>query len=219
MRDKPGVAGAARGKIQFVKLLVFSDIHADYAQLEKHMAAEADAYVAAGDLTSWGRGLDRCGQILAKRAGRVWVLPGNHESERQIADFVRSFGLAEFHGRSFEADGFQVAGLGYSNPTPFHTPGEYSEDELARRLAPFAGLEPLVLICHCPPFGTDLDCVRPGVHAGSRSVREFIERRQPALFISGHIHEAAGREMQLGRTLCYSVGKQGRLIDFATLKK
>lgn len=206
-------------KWQFVKLLVFSDIHADYTALERHMAVEADAYVAAGDLTSWGRGLDRCGEILAKRAGRVYVLPGNHESERQIADFARSFGLSEFHGRSFAADGYHVAGLGYSNPTPFHTPGEYSEDEMARRLAPFAGLERLVLICHCPPFGTGLDCVRPGVHAGSHAVREFIERHQPALFISGHIHEAEGREMLLGATRCFSAGKRGRLLDFATLNE
>jgi Icc-related predicted phosphoesterase len=34
-----------------------------------------------------------------------------------------------------------VAGLGYSNPTPFNTPGEYSEKELAARLAGFAGAD------------------------------------------------------------------------------
>ena len=43
--------------------------------------------------------------------------------------------------------GKTVAALGYSNPTPFNTPGEYSEQELAERLAPFAGIAPLVLIC------------------------------------------------------------------------
>ncbi len=202
-----------------VKLLVFSDIHGDYAALERQMAVEADYYIAAGDLTNWGRDLDRSGEILRSRADRVRVLPGNHESEAQIAAFARKFGLTDFHGRSFEAGGFHVAGLGYSSPTPFNTPGEYSEGEIAQRLAPFAALSPLILICHCPPAGTALDRVREGVHAGSRSVREFIEKHQPAAFFSGHIHEAAGATVQMGATRCFSPGKRGFLFDSATLER
>ena len=34
---------------------------------------------------------------------------------------------------------YHVAGLGYSSPTPFDTPGEYSEDQFAARLGRFAG--------------------------------------------------------------------------------
>jgi uncharacterized protein len=206
-------AGAA------LKLLVFSDIHTDYAALERQVAIEADHYVAAGDLTSWGRGLDRCGEILEKRGDRVRVLPGNHESDREIAAFAQKFGLIDFHGRSFEADGFWVAGLGYSNPTPFNTPGEYSEAEIARRLEPFAGLAPLILICHCPPLGTALDRVREGVHIGSRSIREFIEKHQPVMFFSGHAHEAEGAEIHMGRTHCFNPGKRGYLLDSDTLEK
>ena len=196
-----------------MKLLVFSDIHGDTAALERLMEREADHYIAAGDLTSWGRGLDRCGEILRRRGHRVWVLPGNHESEQQIAEFCARFGLREFHGRTFEEDGWRVAGLGYSNPTPFHTPGEYSEDELARRLEPFAGLDPLILICHAPPLDTPLDRIGKGKHAGSRSVREFIERRQPAWFVCGHIHEAEGVQTTLGRTRAVNAGRPGYLID------
>ncbi|HOK45966.1 MAG TPA: metallophosphoesterase [Bryobacteraceae bacterium] len=200
-----------------MKLLVFSDIHGDVASLQRLMAVEADHYVAAGDLSSWGRGLDRCGEVLRSRAGRVWVLPGNHESAEQIAEFCRKFGLNDFHGKTFEAEGYNVAGLGYSSPTPFHTPGEYSEEELARRLAPFAGLAPLILVCHCPPFGTSLDRVREGLHAGSRSVKLFIDRHQPAHFFCGHIHEAEGVQEQLGKTYCVNAGKRGYLLDLAKM--
>jgi Icc-related predicted phosphoesterase len=198
---------------------VFSDIHGDYAALERLMQMEADCYIAAGDLTSWGRGLPRAGEILRQRAGRVRVLPGNHESDKQIAEFAREYGLEDFHGKSFEAEGCHVAGLGYSNPTPFNTPGEYSEEEIAQRLEPFAGLAPLILICHCPPLGTDLDRVREGVHAGSRAVREFLEKHQPAMFFSGHIHEAEGTRAQIGKTLCFSPGKRGYLFDSDILKQ
>jgi Icc-related predicted phosphoesterase len=196
-----------------VKLLIFSDIHADYAALERAMETEADLYFAAGDMVNWARGLDRVGPILQKRAPNVYVLPGNHESESDIARLCTDFRLNNFHGAILEVNGYQVAGLGYSNPTPFNTPGEYSETELAKRLSKFAGLAPLVLICHCPPKGTTLDRIRESIHGGSTAVAEFIEKYQPEYFFCGHIHEAAGVETTIGKTRCWNVGKKGYLLE------
>lgn len=196
-----------------MKLLVFSDIHGDRAALGRLMEMEADYYVAAGDLTSWGRDLDGCGPILRRRADKAYVLPGNHESSAAITAFCETYGLHALHGQSFEAQGYHVAGLGYSNPTPFNTPGEYTEAELGHRLAAFAGLKPLILICHCPPFRTALDRVREGLHAGSTAVAEFIREHQPEVFVSGHIHEAAGASVTIGATRAYSAGPGGCLIE------
>ncbi len=196
-----------------MKLLIFSDIHSNHQALEKLMAVEADYYVAAGDLVNWGRGLEACGKILNQRAGKVYVLPGNHESEAQIASFCAQFGFRNFHGQTLEIGKYHVAGLGYSSPTPFHTPGEYSEAELAARLAHFEKLNPLVLICHAPPFETALDRIRDGVHGGSRSIRDFIDRQQPERFFCGHIHEAEGAEITIGKTKAVNVGKRGYLLE------
>ncbi len=182
------------------------------------MEIEADYYFAAGDLSNWGRGLDAIGEVLALRGNRVYVLPGNHESEQHIEHLCLGYGLNPFHGRAFDAGGYHMAGLGYSTPTPFHTPGEYPEEEMARRLAPFSALNSLVLICHSPPWGTELDRMGRSDHAGSHAVREFIERHEPVLFFCGHIHEAHGRRALLGRTQAYNTGKQGVLIDFDRLK-
>jgi uncharacterized protein len=201
-----------------MKLLVFSDIHGDYHALERLMEVDADHYVAAGDLTSWGRGLERCGDIMQRRGERVHVLPGNHESAELTGALCAKFGLRHFHGQSFQSEGLHVAGLGYSTPTPFNTPGEYSEEEMAQHLGSFAALKPLILICHCPPHGTPLDRVREGVHAGSRAVLRFIEEHQPEWFFSGHIHEAAGTATQMGRTRGISAGPKGYLLDSAKLK-
>lgn len=195
------------------RALIFSDIHNDARALTKLMATEADYYFAAGDLVSWERGLDQMGEIMQPRADRVYVLPGNHESEQDIARLCARFGFVNFHGASIETAGVHVAGLGYSNPTPFDTPGEYSEEELAARLLKFAGLKPLVLICHAPPLDTPLDRVRGGLHAGSRSVREFIEKYQPIHFFCGHIHEAEGVSMKIGETQARNVGKKGYLLE------
>ena len=196
-----------------MKLLVFSDIHNDWRTLERLLATEADYYIAAGDQITWARGIERCGEILRTRGDKVYVLPGNHESAEQVAGMCARYGLHDFHERHFQVGKWHVAGLGYSTPTPFNTPGEYTEPQMADRLRRFAELEPLVLVCHAPPHGTELDCIRLGLHAGSRAVREFIDQYQPAHFFCGHIHEAEGREIRLGETVARNVGKAGYLLE------
>jgi Icc-related predicted phosphoesterase len=236
-----------------VRALIFSDIHNDAKALEKLMDIDADYYFAAGDLVSWARGLDKMGEIMKRRAGRVYVLPGNHESEQDIAAFCSRFGFVNFHGKSFAVDGAgektnreaaktkatRFAGLGYSSPTPFNTPGEYTEEELASRLGQLASRnspaaesptpdsptlsvsgpvivpEPDldVLICHAPPLNTALDRIREGLHGGSRAVREYIDKYQPRYFFCGHIHEAEGVVIQMGATRAQNVGKHGYLLE------
>ena len=195
------------------KLLIFSDIHNDWKTLESILSVEVDFYISAGAQVTWGKGLDRCGQILKTRGDKVWVLPGNHESASQIAGLCEQYGLNDFHRRHFTAGAWRVAGLGYSSPTPFDTPGEYTEPQIASYLAPFADLHPLVLVCHAPPHGTALDRVRPGLHAGSTAVRDFIERSQPAHFFCGHIHEAEGVAIEMGQTRADNVGKKAYLLE------
>ncbi|HKE21921.1 MAG TPA: metallophosphoesterase [Bryobacteraceae bacterium] len=195
------------------KLLIFSDIHNDWNTLERLMETEADYYIAAGDQLTWSKGEVRCGEILSRRADKVYVLPGNHESAEQIGGLCARFGLHNLHGRHIEVGRWQVAGLGYSNPTPFNTPGEYSELQIGERLQRFADLDPLVLICHAPPHDTALDQIRPGLHAGSRAVREFIDKWQPPYFFCGHIHEAEGVQVKLGKTWAKNVGKPGYLLE------
>jgi Icc-related predicted phosphoesterase len=44
-------------------------------------------------------------------------------------------------------------------------------------------------------------------------VKEFIDLQQPEHFCCGHIHEAAGREVMLGRTKAVNVGRKGYLLE------
>ncbi len=196
-----------------MKLLVFSDIHSDARALERLMGIEADYYVCAGDLVNWGRHMDAMGEILKRRAGRVFVIPGNHESDLQTEEFCAKFGLEDLHGKSVAVGDFHLAALGYSNPTPFETPGEYPEEEIERKLHAFDGLKPMIAVCHAPPFGTVLDRITNLRHAGSKAIREFLKREQPRYFFCGHIHEAAGKSEKLGVTSAMNVGKKGYLLD------
>ncbi|HEV2386200.1 MAG TPA: metallophosphoesterase [Candidatus Acidoferrales bacterium] len=196
-----------------MRILIFSDIHGDKRALESLLAQPADVYIAAGDLSVFGRGLDRSGELLRPLGQRVWVLPGNHETELENQAFCSRYGLIDFHRQVRTLGGTRWAGLGYSNPTPFDTSGEYSEDEIAEALAGFDGLAGLHLVVHFPPWGTCLDEVAPGRHAGSRVLRQWVERTQPRYLFCGHIHECAGKTDTIGSTACINVGKAGHLLE------
>jgi uncharacterized protein len=200
-----------------VKILLFSDIHGDVRALKRIVAQPADLYIAAGDLATFGKGLDRCGETLEPLGQRLWVLPGNHETHDAARAFCQRFGFVDFHRqvRPLEsAKGVtQWAGLGYSNITPFNTPGEYSEEEIGKALAAFDGIRPLYLVVHFPPFDTKLDEFAPGKHAGSPTLREWVLRERPVYLFCGHIHETAGLTDRLGSTECVNVGKHGYLME------
>ena len=200
-----------------MKLLIFSDIHGDLRSLERIAGQPADIYIAAGDLSNFGRALHRCGEVLQPLGERLWVLPGNHETCDETRAFCERFGFVDFHRRvralPSATGATQWAGLGYSNITPFNTPGEYSEDEISKALNVFDGVKPLYLVVHFPPLGTTLDEFAPGKHAGSPTLRTWVERAQPVYLFCGHIHECAGRSDRIGTTQCFNVGKQGYTLE------
>ncbi len=66
-----------------------------------------------------------------------------------------------------------------------------------------------IYVSHAPPYDTGLDLIR-NKHAGSRSLRTFIEQHQPLLTLHGHIHEAPRVSRRyaerLGQTWCVNPG-------------
>lgn len=199
-----------------MKILIFSDIHGDIGAVERIAAQPADVYIAAGDLGTFGRDLERPAEVLGPLGKRVWLLPGNHETHEQTRALCQKFGFVDFHRQVRRVESARgaiyFAGLGYSNVTPFNTPGEYSEEEIAQALAVFDGIRPLYLIVHFPPQGTKLDEFAAGKHAGSPALRAWVEREQPEYLFCGHIHETAGLTDRLGATECRNVGKQGYML-------
>ncbi|MGH9682512.1 MAG: metallophosphoesterase family protein [Candidatus Acidiferrales bacterium] len=200
-----------------MKISIFSDIHGDLRALERIIAQPAGIYIAAGDLSNFGKMLDRCGELLKPLGERVWILPGNHETHSETRSLCERYGFVDFHRqlRSLESKNgtTQWAGLGYSNITPFNTPGEYSEGEIGSALAAFEGARPLYLVVHFPPHDTHLDEFAAGKHAGSPTLRAWVDRVQPAYLFCGHIHETAGRSDRVGQTQCFNVGKQGYMFE------
>lgn len=94
------------------------------------------------------------------------------------------------------------------------TPEEHfaANPPLAELLPREAPREPLVLVCHAPPYDTHLDRLPHVDHpVGSRAVKEWILRHRPLVALHGHIHESpqvtGGILEELGGTPCINPGQ------------
>jgi Icc-related predicted phosphoesterase len=80
-------------------------------------------------------------------------------------------------------------------------------------LAALTDAEHVILVTHSPPRDTACDVVQSGAHVGSRAIRTFIERHQPPVLLSGHIHEAprvsGSHRDRVGRTVVVNPGQFG----------
>jgi Icc-related predicted phosphoesterase len=73
--------------------------------------------------------------------------------------------------------------------------------------------EKTVVVTHAPPANTKLDALENNMHVGNIDIRKEIERIQPILSISGHIHESEGKQDRIGKTLCVNPGWNGMVLD------
>jgi len=192
-----------------MKILVFADIHQDWEALKKIVAKKADLYICLGDLSNFGQGLEEAGEVLGPLKGKLLLMPGNNETWKEIKVLCQKYGFVDFHQKVIEKGGFVFTGLGYSNLTPFNTPGEVSEEEFEKALKKFQGFKNFLLFCHNPPKDSQLDLLPNGAHVGSQAIRDFLEKNQPIYLFSGHIHENEGKIQRIGKTTCFGVGKKG----------
>jgi len=173
-----------------------SDIHGgkDTILRMAETLAGADVVALAGDITHFGKDTQAREVLkpLFEHAKKVIAVPGNCDYP-EVDICIDSHGI-NLHARGTVHNGIGFIGLGGSLITPFHTPNEYTEDEVRRLLnqghSQLPSNLPLVLVSHQPPIGTTCDRISSGEHVGSIAVREFIEVHQPRVCICGHIHES-----------------------------
>jgi Icc-related predicted phosphoesterase len=167
------------------------------------------------------------GVIDTKRVMAV-VMPGNDDDfalDAVIKDY-EDRGIVFPLGKVVSIVGFETISLAHTNPTPWDTPREADERQLARMIKQeVSGLKNprgAIFNFHCPPYGTRLDLapeldknLRPLTVAGqismkpvgSKAVREAILKYKPMLGLHGHIHESYGAE-KLGETVILNPGSE-----------
>jgi len=170
---------------------------------------------------------------------KVIVSPGNDdrfiidstikESERVIYPEERVVEIDDYH---------EMISCCWSNPTPWNSPREASEDELEKKFETefnrVDNYDNLICNFHIPPYKSNLDSApkldknlrviysmgKPEfIPVGSKSLQKLIKKYEPKLGLHGHIHESAG-EKKYNKTLCLNPGSEygegilkGYLID------
>ncbi len=193
-----------------MNVVAITDIHGHthFHDSVTHAIESADLILIAGDITNFGgkREAQSILQTITVLNKNVLAVPGNCDqfSVNQI--------LAEqkynLHGEMKIIKKTVLYGIGGCKKTPFHTPQEYSESEIANLLRGFerqADARFHILVSHTPPYRTTLDKMFLGLHVGSTAIRVFIEKFQPDLVICGHIHEARGSD-KIGKTIIINPG-------------
>lgn len=177
-------------------------------------------------LVEW---LNLAGERLSGTGVRCYMMGGNDDPPEVLEVLKQARGVSDPEDHVVLLDDTcEMISCGWSNPTPWHTPRECSEEELGQRIdalmAQVKRPESTIMNLHVPPFQSGLDDA-PELDAslkvqtslgqtrfkpvGSTAVRAAIQRYQPLLGLHGHVHEAHAT-CKIGRTVCVNPGS-----DFA----
>ncbi len=180
----------------------FDELSADQEKVEKifvkHVLDMAERWVTFADEKLAGTGI------------KCFVCPGNDDMFEIDAVLESSKSITMAEGKILDLDGhYSMLSTGWSNPTPWDTHRECSEEEITEKIEAMASrvedIDRCVFNLHAPPFGSGLDeapeldeNLRPKyagrslIPVGSTAVRDAIMKYQPPLALTGHIHEGRG---------------------------
>ena len=170
-------------------------------------------------LKSW----DKIIEEKMKNSGiKVFIAPGNDDL-LEVNEVLDNFTYAiNTDSRKVTVNDHEMITLSWSNPTPWNTPRECSEDELTKKINELASkiedMEKAIFNFHVPPYGTNLDLayklskdlvpsISEMVNVGSTAVLKAIKEYQPLLGLHGHIHESRASQ-KIGRTVCVNPGSE-----------
>lgn len=211
-----------------MRLLAAADLHGDHAVyrwlVRTARDLRPDAVVLAGDLLGYPDGHGTVEQ--AQRADAAKVLAILDEMDDPVFTIMgnddwielesKKSGMRSIHGVRVELGEFNLVGYQYSLP---FIGGIFEKTEEEIR-ADLTALEPLVdqntvLVTHSPAHGI-LDLTALGNHAGSTSIKDLIDRKNPLAHIHGHIHEGFGRRGRHFNVACAG-RRRAVLIDLPAL--
>lgn len=175
------------------------------AAFKKEAHARLERWIALAD------------ERLADTDIKMYVTGGNDDPQElvDLLEASQSDHVINCEGRIVTLDDtFPMANCGYSNPTPWDTPRETDEETLEQYLEEslqgMGDFTNAIFNFHVPPYDSTLDdCpkldwstdppspvivagVAQSAPAGSHAVRNVVERHQPLLVLTGHIHESRG---------------------------
>jgi len=181
-----------------MKILVSSDIHGNVdllAQL-KQKAKDVDLVLYCGDIAKSPASaekqkldLDNLLAVLDEIECPCRFIRGNCDNFETQSEY--------YLNKEETIGGIRIIPFEDILTTPFGTFREVSEEKIAENLNKINGNNAIIL-AHQPPKGAG-DKIALGMHVGSKSVTQWIEKEKPLYWLCGHIHEANG-EYKIGET-------------------
>ncbi len=153
---------------------------------------------------------------------KMFIAPGNDdilETDDALDNFTYAINA---DNRKVSINDHEMVTLSWANHTPWDTPRECTEEELAEKIekltSQIENMEKAIFNFHIPPYGTSLDqayklskdlvpSISEIINVGSKAVLNAIKEHQPLLGLHGHIHESRGIH-KIGRTTCVNPGSE-----------
>lgn len=178
-----------------MKILLLTDIHskpeAAYEFLDEN---DVDSIIVAGDVTEFGPEslfVDTLNRF--SKYAPVYAIMGNCDPINSD-ELLDESNVTNIHNRWVKMGNTTLIGYGGSNPTPFDTPNEFSDELIYDSLIKFKDElqsdDFVILVTHAPALDTKCDKIQAGSHVGSMGVRRIIKETQPNLNLCGHVHES-----------------------------
>jgi Icc-related predicted phosphoesterase len=184
------------------------------SQIKKQIELkQPDILIIAGDVTSYFRKVSVLLE-LNELSIPVLMIRGNSDLKKVDKIVEGCSNIESLHFNIVEKESIRFIGVNGTVPLPFNSKICLNEGQVLSKLSNFM-VDNTVLVAHTPPKGV-LDRVLGKFHAGSRMLRDFLDKNQPALYLCGHIHEDPGISY-IGKTpiINCSIGRAGNgsLID------
>jgi len=203
----------------YMNIIVISDIHNDVENLltyiDKISNFDFDVIICPGDFTDINTPKGFTQEDIAKiiieelktLKKPILCVPGNMDT-KEIIDYFEKENIS-IHGKGKIIQNIGFYGYGGAK-TPFNTNIEPTEEELEKNLKnafeDVKNVKVKIQVTHNPPYGTRVDLLQNGMHVGSKIVRNIIQKENPLVAISAHIHEAKGTD-NINNTFLMNSGK------------
>ena len=183
-----------------MKILATADIHGSQYRLNillKNIERYSpDLVVICGDITQFGPG-EVAKNFLDQIPVETLAITGNIDTP-DVGKGIDESKATKIEMKRIVKKGISFVGISGLNPDHFKILNDKKILD-----------ENSVLVAHEPPYGAQ-DKIFIGMHAGSKELREIIDKYKPRLVLCGHIHEDPGitKEKDTIIVNC-SMGKRG----------
>ena len=174
-----------------MRILSVADIHGSQYRLNTVLnnigKYSPDLVVICGDITQFGPG-EVATNFLNQIPVETFAIPGNIDTS-EVGPAICKSKAENIDLKRVVKNGISFVGIGGTIPSPLSN--IIISDKYSKKPIDHVIDEKSILVTHEPPFKTQ-DKVFIGHHAGSKELKELVEKYKPRLVLCGHAHEDPG---------------------------